>query len=69
VSFRLTSAVADPLPAQLRVPVVKADPDAVVTPPETVQRRHDELVRLGIINLHQSTAVLHGHTATQSRDT
>jgi len=49
---------------------MKPDPHSVVAPPQAVERRHDELVGLGVVDLHQPTAVLHthGHHVTWSYD-
>jgi len=38
--------------------VVETDPDAVVMPPETVQRRHNELVGRRVADGRQLAAVL-----------
>jgi len=42
---------------------MKADPDAAVAPPQTVERGDDELARLGVVNLHQPTTILHTQTS------
>ena len=55
---------AAPAPLLFASAVVESDPDAVVLPPKTVERRHDELVRLQIVDLRQFTAVLPQHPTT-----
>ena len=38
---------------------MKADPDALVAPPQSVQAIDDELVRLRIVDLHETTSILY----------